>query len=67
MPKAENYQQEAFEIGGVKLTITTYQIGDKFYCHIENRDPGATISRADGNSREAAREAALSKARERLK
>lgn len=67
MSKAINHQAEKAKIAGVAVTITTYQIADRFYCHIENQDPGATIARADGPNRENAKERALAKAEERLK
>lgn len=66
MPKAENYQIEEKNVNSVDLKITTYQIGEQFYCHIENKDPGATIARAEGTDREEARQHALAKAEKRL-
>jgi hypothetical protein len=48
------------------INITTYQIGERFYCHIDNVSPGATIARTEGDSLEEAREAALQKATTRL-
>lgn len=66
MQKAENYQTEEKNVNGVDLKITTYQIGERFYCHIENKDPGATIARAEGSGREEATQLALSKAQKRV-
>ena len=57
---------EAKEISGVSVRISSYQIGDRFYCHIENTDPGATIARADGPAREEAIQLAIAKAIQRL-
>ncbi len=54
------------QVNGVDLKITTYQIGERFYCHIENKDPGATIARAEGTRREEARQLALAKIQKRL-
>ncbi len=67
MSKAENYQREEQEINGVRVVITSYQIGGRFYCHVENKDPGANIARAEGNTRAEARKLALDKATKRLK
>jgi hypothetical protein len=67
MPAAEGYQQEASVVNGVPVRIVTYQIGDRFFCHIENKEPGATIARADGATRDEARQQALAKATGRLK
>ena len=66
MAKAENYEVEKREFRGVNIVITSYQIGDKYYCHVTNEDPGATIARSDGDSRETAISDAMDKAFERL-
>lgn len=66
MPKSENYQTEEKNVSGVDLKITSYQIGDRFYCHIENKDPGAVIARAEGTSRKEAVQLALVKAEKRV-
>jgi hypothetical protein len=47
--------------------VNSYKIGDRFYCHVENTDPGATIARAEGSTKDEAIRIALSKAGLRLK
>jgi hypothetical protein len=64
--KAEQYQDELKQVNGITVRITTYHIGDDYYCHITNADPGATIARAGGKSAEEARQKALQKVMERL-
>ncbi len=64
--KAENFTEELMELGGTKIRVTLYRIGDEYHCHIYNVDPGATIARASAPDRNAAREEALSKAKKRL-
>jgi len=66
MERAANYQIEDRNVNGVDLKITTYQIGNEYYCHIENKDPGAVIARAEGTDRNTAKELALVKATKRL-
>jgi len=66
MAKAENYEVEKREFRGTNIVITSYQIGEKFYCHITNEDPGATIARAEGMNRDDAVSQALEKAFDRL-
>lgn len=61
------YKEELQNINGVEVKITTYKIGEDFYCHIYNTDPGATIARASGNTRQEALQRALEKARKRIK
>ena len=64
--KAEQYQEELKEVNGISIRIVTYKIGDDFFCHIANADPGATIARTAGATVEEARQKALQKVMERL-
>lgn len=66
MFNAEDYHVETRELSGWKVNITSYKIGDWYHCHISNVDPGATIARTDGSTREEAMQVALAKAYERL-
>jgi hypothetical protein len=67
MMNTEYYQEEFRELNGTKVRITTYKIGNEFYCHIYNADPGATIARASGSTSETAIQKALEKATARIK
>ncbi len=40
-----------------------YRLGDKYVCTVDNVDPGATLSRAEGATREEAESQALKTAR----
>ena len=64
--KVEGHESEQTELNGVQIKITSYQIGERYFCHVTNIDPGATIARGEGSSRDEAREVALSKATTRL-
>jgi hypothetical protein len=64
--KAENYQKEKREVEGKMINITTYKIGERYFCHIDNVSPGATIARTEGATLEEARELALQKVTVRL-
>lgn len=64
--KAEQYQDELKEVNGISIRIVTYKIGDEYFCHISNVDPGATIARAAESTVEEARQKAMQKAIERL-
>ncbi len=66
MAKAELYESQESLIKETPVTITTYKIGERFFCHVENKDPGATIARAEGDTREQALETAVAKATARL-
>lgn len=63
---SEQYHDESTELNGTAVHIITYKIGDVYHCHITNADPGATIARASGRSKEEARQAAVLKASQRL-
>ena len=63
---SEQYHEEFRELNGVTICITTYKIGDEFYCHVTNTDPGATIARASAALKEEAVRHALEKVMNRL-
>lgn len=64
--KSEQFSEEQQVVNGIHIRITSYKIGDEFYCHVSNVDPGATISRASAITKEAAIGEAMRKATERL-
>ena len=66
MLKTEGYRTDYREISGVKVSVTTYKIGDRFHCHVANAEPGATIARTEAASFEEAENLALAKTTERL-
>ncbi len=67
MARAEEHRVETTDINGTKVTVTSYRIEDRYYCHIANVDPGATIARAEGGTQQEALQRALAKATQRLK
>jgi len=60
--KAEGYAKRRQPLGDWTIEIETYQLGDVFYCTINNVDPGARFARAEGPTREEAEAKALEKA-----
>jgi ribosomal protein L16/L10AE len=66
MLKADDFNVNTREISGLTVNITSYKIGNKYYCHIDNIDPGATIVRLDGESKEEVIQTALDRAMQRL-
>ncbi|MSO56671.1 MAG: hypothetical protein EXQ55_07085 [Acidobacteria bacterium] len=65
--KAEDYTERNEEVGGWPVHIVTYRIGDKYYCAIDNVDPGARFARAEAATREEVERVALEKAQRHLK
>jgi hypothetical protein len=64
--KAEEYSERREVIDGWPVHIVTYRIGDRFYCTIDNVDPGARFARAEGAAREDVERIALEKAKKYL-
>jgi hypothetical protein len=64
--KAEEYTERRETIDTWPIHIVTYRIGDKYYCTIDNVDPGARFARAEGATREDAERVALEKAKKYL-
>ena len=65
--KAEEFTERKQTIDGWKVNVVTYRIGERWYCSIDNVDPGARFARAEGASREEVERAGLEKARKYLK
>ena len=61
--KAEDYTERRETVDGWPIHIVTYRIGDKYYCSIDNVDPGARFARAEGTTREDVERVALTKAK----
>ncbi len=66
MLNSVEHRAETRDVQGWKVKLVSYKIGEKYYCHIDNVDPGATIARADGVTRNEAVQNALKKATARL-
>ena len=64
--KSEEYETRKDSLEGWDVNITSYRVGDTFYCRVDNVSPGATVSRGEGKSREEAEREATAKAGERL-
>ena len=64
--KAEEYAERNETIDGWQVHVVTYRIGEKYYCTIDNVDPGARFARAEGATREDVERVALEKAKRYL-
>ena len=63
---AQSYVRRQAKMLDWDVAITTYKIGDRYYCVIDNVSPGATIARAEGSTCDQAESEALAIAEERL-
>ncbi|HLB01260.1 MAG TPA: hypothetical protein VJO14_07730 [Bacteroidota bacterium] len=66
MLKADDFSINTREISGLTVNITSYKIGSRYYCHIDNVEPGATIVRLEGESKEEVMQTAIDRAIRRL-
>jgi dsRNA-specific ribonuclease len=64
--RSEEFSRRKEEVAGWEAEITSYRIGEVYYCHVANVSPGATVARGEGPTRKEAEEDALAKARERF-
>lgn len=60
--RAESFVRTETKLGGWPVGITTYRIGETWFCKIDNVSPGAIVAR----SRAETREAAIASASERV-
>jgi len=60
------YSSRKDKLAGWPIRIQSYCVGKTWYAAVDNVDPGATVARAEGSSREEAETSAIAKARERL-
>jgi len=64
--KPQDYVERKIEIEGWPVNITSYQLGGRFYCKIDNVSPGAWLARTSAATREEAEQSALERARRML-
>jgi hypothetical protein len=64
--KTEKFRERQEEAFGWKVNIVSYRLGERFFCTINNVDPGARLARGEGATREEAELHALEKARRHL-
>ena len=50
------------QLEGVEVAVTSYRIGERYSCTVDNIDPGAVIGRGSGPDRQTAEEAAINQA-----
>jgi hypothetical protein len=63
---AEEYSERTIELNGWQCRLTTYRVGDDYYCKADNVSPGAALTRATGATKEEAEQKAIKRAAELL-
>ena len=64
--KAENFSERRVEVDGWPVNVSSYQLGEKWHAKADNVSPGANLARAEADTREAAEQRVLDRARELL-
>ena len=60
--KPEQYSERKLEIKGWPVNVTSYKLGDQFYCKVDNVSPGAWLARTHAPTREDAEKQAVDRA-----
>lgn len=61
--RPELYESRVERVGEWSVRLTSYKLGNLYFCVADNVDPGAVLSRGTGGSRDEAEGAARDKAR----
>ena len=64
--KPEEYSEHIVGVDGWQVNLTSYKLGDVYYCKADNVSPGAWLARTSGATREEAEQKALERARQLL-
>jgi hypothetical protein len=64
--KSEDYSERIVDVNGWQCRLTSYRLGETYYCHADNVSPGANLARTTGATKEEAEAAALARATELL-
>ncbi len=64
--KPKDYSEKIMELEGWPVRLTSYGLGDKYYCKADNVEPGACITRTEGATKDEAEQKAISRAQEYL-
>ncbi len=64
--RPQNYSKRKAQAAGWEINVTSYQLGDRYYCTVDNVSPGAWIAKTEGATREEAEKKALDRATELL-
>ena len=65
--KTEDYSERVVDVNGWQCRLTSYKLGEVYYCHADNVSPGARLARSKGATKEEAERIALQRATELLR
>jgi hypothetical protein len=61
-PAGRNLERRIVRLGAHEVGVTTYMVGTRWSCRVDNVDPGTVIARASGATRDDAADIALASA-----
>ncbi len=64
--KPAGYLERQVEVEGWPVRLTSYRLGDVFYCKADNVSPGAWLARSSAATRDEAEAQVLERARQLL-
>jgi hypothetical protein len=64
--KATEFSEKMMELSGWPVRITSYRLGDRYYCKADNVEPGACITRSEGATSQEAEQNVISRAEDYL-
>jgi len=64
--KAESFSERRIQVDGWPVNVSSYRLGGKWHAKADNVSPGAGLARAEAETREAAEQQVLDRARELL-
>jgi hypothetical protein len=64
--RAEGYRRRRDRLEGWEVGITSYKLGGRYCCEVDNASVGARLARGEGTTRDEAEAEALKSARELL-
>jgi hypothetical protein len=62
VPPGRQLERRLVRLGAHEVGVTTYMVGARWACRVDNVDPGTIIARASGATREEASDVALASA-----
>lgn len=62
----KDYEERQMEVAGWPVRLSSYRLGELYYCRADNVSPGAWLARTTGQTRQEAETKALERAQQLL-
>lgn len=64
--KPTKFSERIMQLSGWPVRITSYRLGEKYFCKADNVEPGACLARSVGASKDEVEQSVISRAQEYL-